>query len=242
MNFSQKQMVLGAAILCLLMNTGFSLNPVARQNPSAGTIVFLPLVMLRLPTPKPVEILSNTIAFRDSTGYLHIAGEVVNHTQDNLRNVEITANLFDGASRLVGISSTLTTLNSLPANDQTCFELVMEAPPGSAFYTFQIPTYTTDGYPLPNVPVIDKQEYYDPDSGWFEIIGHVKNESGRAVKLVSPVGTLYNSAGKVIACDFAYVNGIDMAPSQVSSFNLSFIWRNYNDWHRYRIQVDGEVQ
>ena len=81
--------------------------------------------------------------------------------------------------------------------------------------------------------MIDQQGYYDPEFGWFDITGQVRNDTGRMVKFVSPVGTLYNSAGKVIACDFTYVNGIDMAPAQVSAFDLSFVRRDYNDIYAF---------
>lgn len=51
---------------------------------------------------------------------------------------------------------------------------------------------------------------------------------------------MFNSTGKVIGCDFTYVNSTHLDPGQTSAFDLTFIGRDYADAATYRVQVDGD--
>jgi len=70
----------------------------------------------------------------------------------------------------------------------------------------------------------------------------VRNDHGTRVDFVSPVGTVYNAAGKVVGCDFTYVNSTDLDPGQSSSFEMTFLGRDYSDVTSYQLQVDGNPQ
>ncbi len=99
----------------------------------------------------------------DSYGYLHIAGEVANHTADNLQFVQISANIFDSGNQPIASGYAKTALSTLPAQDKACFELIMEEPAGAAYYQLETPTYSTGGVPLPPLTVINRQGVYDPE-------------------------------------------------------------------------------
>jgi hypothetical protein len=200
----------------------------------------------RTPTPTlpptGVHILGNHSYYVDSIGYLHIAGEVKNDTADQLRFVKITASIFNSHGHLVDTDFTYIYLDNLPASDKTCFRILLEEPAGWSYYEFEPPSYWTDGRPLPNLTILNDSGSYDSTFGWYEIIGQVRNDHGTRVEYVSPVGTLYDASGIVIGCDFTYVNATHLDPGQTSSFEMTFIGRDYTDAASYRLQVDGNPE
>jgi hypothetical protein len=198
------------------------------------------------PTPKPtsiplgVYVLTNHTYYIDSTDSLWILGEVWNNTSNYLRFVKITANLFDSSGKLIGTDFGYTYLDNLPPGDKTCFTvLFLDNPPGWTYYEFENPSYWTDGDPLPNLAVYNVSASHDPYYDWYDIIGQVRNDQGVRVEYVSPIGTLYDSANKVVGCDFTYVSSTHLDPGQTSAFDIWFFGGNYTDVIDYRIQVDG---
>lgn len=193
-------------------------------------------------TPPGVYIIPNHTNYVNSIGSLHIVGEIWNNTSNHLRYVKVTVNIFNSNDQLVGTDYTYTYLDSLPAGKKTCFDLFLTEPAGWTKYKFEAPTYWTDGNPLPNLTVSGDSGSYEPTFGWYEILGMVANDHGSTIEYVMPVGTLYNSANKVIGCDFTFVNSTHLNPGQSSSFDLTFLDRDYYDADHYKIQVDGNPQ
>jgi len=191
------------------------------------------------PPPPGVTILTNHSHYIDSIDYLHIVGEVLNNTGDHLRFVKITANIYNSAGQLLDNDFTYIYLDNLPAYQKTCFHLLLSRPAGWSHYQFESPSYWTDGTTLPNLTVLNDDGSYDPTFDWYDLAGEVRNDSGRRVEYVSPVGTLYNAFGTVIGCDFTYVDSTHLDPGQTSSFEMTFVGRDYDDVARYRLQVDG---
>lgn len=192
--------------------------------------------------PPDVEVLSNHTHYIDSIDYLNIVGEVRNNTSDHIHLVRITGNIFNASGQILDTDFTYMWLDNLPPGDKTCFELSVPEPDGWAYYEFEPPTYWSDGDPHPNLTIFNDSGAYDPTFGWYEIIGQVRNDHGTRVESVQPVGTLYNASNGVIGCDLTYVNSNDLDPGQVSSFELTFIGREYTDVAYYRLQVDGNAQ
>lgn len=198
------------------------------------------------PTPGPTQppggvfVLDNSTSYVDSIDYLHIVGEIVNNTNDDLEFVRVRANLFDQSNTLVDTEFTYTYVDSLPSGERTCFEITfLGNPAGWTRYEFEAPTYWTTGSPFPPLTLLNDSGSYDPTFGWYEVIGQVRNDAAVTIEFVQPVGTLYNNQGDVIGCDFTYVDGTDMLPGQTSAFELTFLGRDYADAVSYRIQIDG---
>ncbi len=217
--------------------TPTSTNTLTPTPTTTPTYTFTPTAV-----PSGVYILSNHSSYTDSINYLHIVGEVQNNTANHLRFVRITTNVFNSGGQLLATDFTYIYLDNLPPGDRTCFHLLLEEPAGWAYYEFETPTYWTDGEPLPHLSVFNDSGSYNATFGWYEIIGQVRNDHGRRIEYVSPVGTLYNSSGTVVGCDFTYVNSAHLDPGQVSSFKMDFGGRNYADVASYRLQVDGNPQ
>lgn len=195
------------------------------------------------PTAVPgVHILTNHSSYVDNIDYLNVVGEILNNTANHLRYVRITVNVFNTNGQLLDTDFTYTSLDTLPPGDKTCFQLWMEEPTSWSYYEFEAPSYWTDAEPLPNLAVFNDSGSYNSTFGWYEIIGQVRNDHGSRVEYVSPVGTAYNSSGVVIGCDFTYVNSTHLDPDQTSSFEMTFMGRDYADVSSYRLQADGNPQ
>lgn len=189
-----------------------------------------------------VQILPNQSHFIDSVDILHILGEIQNNTADSLGIVEISVNFFNNSGQFLKTENTYTLIDDLPAGDKTCFEAILSQPTGWSYYEFEAPTYSTDGQPLPNLTLLNVSGSYDSTSGWYTIIGQVKNDHGIRVEYVNPVGTLYNAAGMVIGCDaYTYMDSTNLDPDQISPFEIVFFRRDYIDAASYRVQVDGNL-
>lgn len=195
------------------------------------------------PLPSGIYVLPNHSFYQTSWGFLHIVGEVMNNTSSHLTFVKVSANLFSAGGQLLDTDYTYTYLDDLPAGHKTCFDvLFLDPPSGWSYYEFETPTYWTSGEPLPNLTVLNDSGSYDPTDGDYKIVGQVRNDHGSRVEYVSPVGTLYNSSGTVVGCNYTYVNSTHLDPGQVSAFDIDYYGRDYGNVVSYRLQVDGNPQ
>jgi hypothetical protein len=205
----------------------------------AEMAVFLVKTFSLEPLPAGVYILTNHSSYVDSINYLHIVGEVMNNTDDDLRFVQIIADIFNSGGQILDTDFTYIWLDNLPSRDKTCFDLALLAPVGWSYYQFEPLHYWTDGDPLPNLTVTDHHGSYNSTFGWYEIIGQIRNDEATLVEYVQPVGTAYNGSGTVVGCDFTFVNTTDLNPGQISAFKMTFLGRDFSDVVSYRLQVDG---
>ena len=209
--------------------------PTATEMPTAPATATL----INTPIPVGVQILNNYSTYVDSIDYLHIVGEVLNYTGNHLEFVKISANFYNSSGQFVDTDYTYTYLWYLPAYDKTCFNLSLQLPTGYSYFEFEPVYFWTGGQPLPLLTVLNDSGTYLPSYGDYRIIGQVRNAESRTVTFVSPVMTLYNGSGKVVDCDYTYVNSTDLAPGQISSFENTFFSTDYSGVTSYRIQVDG---
>jgi hypothetical protein len=207
--------------------------------PYAPQTIYLPLILKPGSSAPTVSILPNHFSYTDSINYLHILGEIQNSTTNTLRFVKVTADLFNASDQIVWNDYTYVWLDNLPPNSKTCFDVSLSQPTTWSYYQFEKPTYSTDGSLPPNLAVVNPSGSYDSLMGWYTLIGLIRNDSNTRVDYVQAVGTLYNATGKVIGCDFTYVNSTNLDAGQISSFKMTFTGRNYTDVSSYRLQVDG---
>ncbi len=187
-----------------------------------------------------VYILPNYTNYTNSINYLHIIGEVQNNTSNYLKYVKLSANIFDSNDNLLDTSFTFSSLDILAPHQKTCFDISFSQPVNWSYFQFETPTYHEDNTSIPQLTVYNHSGSYEQTYGWYRVIGLVKNNSNETVRYVQPIATLYNSAGKVIDCDYTFVNGTDLDSNESSSFEMTFTGRdNYIDASTYKLQVDG---
>lgn len=185
-----------------------------------------------------VSILPNYTTYRTSN-YQVVVGEIQNHSPWFVQFVEIVVNFFNG-SQLVDTSYTYTMIENVHPGEKGCFKIIVSDLPSWDSYTFEAPTYSTDGTQRPNLTVTSHSGSVYNFGNFYRIIGMVRNDDTNLVRYVSPVATLYNSDGKVVGCDFTYVSSTDLNPQQESSFSLLTSPFDPYDVYSYTLQVDGD--
>ena len=84
-----------------------------------------------------------------SSGTLHIKGEMLNGTDDNLKRAVITGSFYDAEGQLAGSTFTYAWLDIVEAGDTTPFHLLFMNPPAEiASYELQLEYRTTDEMPI----------------------------------------------------------------------------------------------
>ena len=111
---------------------------------------------------------------------------------------------------------------------------------GATYYYIEPPTYSSIGTPPPKITHHNHSGFSNETYNRYEIVRLLRNDSGHSVSYVEAVGTLYNSTGEVIDCDYAYVNSTHLTAGQSSAFNINFYWSNYSDVTSYRLQADSD--
>lgn len=172
---------------------------------------------------------------------MHVAGEVLNETNDYLRLVRVTVNVFGTGGELIETGTTYVILDSVPPGERACFEVLVGTLSSWGSYDFEPLQYDDDG-PLPlNLVVLNDSGVYNPSLQWYRILGQVRNDQGTRVEYVSPVITVYGAADSVLGCGSTYVASTHLNAGQTSSFETQFFGQRYANVASYRIQVDGRV-
>jgi uncharacterized repeat protein (TIGR01451 family) len=198
---------------------------------------FVPIVNMSKPgvqvLPVSYQYVSHNTQF--------IIGEISNNTINSLTWVDITVNYFDSNGIKLGTSHAYLWPLHLPAWERGCFKISSDILNWS-YYEFEAPAYDLEGT-SPNLVVIDHSGSYDPISGDYRINGQVVNHGNQRSENVGVSGTLYNSSGVPVACDYNYVNGVNLDPNQTNSFTISFLGnlRDYADVTHYRLRVAGDL-
>ena len=222
------------------------------------TFIYLPALMVpagpaatptRAPsptaTPKPeVVVLPNYWDFTDKYGYLHVLGEIQNNTNTHIWWPKVFADFFNSSGQLIATDYDYVFLDDLPAHEKTCFHIELASPTGWSTYTFEKPAYSTwaSGHAFPNLTAVGINPMYDSETGYYQLLGQVRNDEIRTVSNVQVNVTLYDISNKVIGCEGTTPNNSTLSPGQLSAFSLGFGYRDYADVTTYRIQLDGDPQ
>ncbi|MCG8348666.1 MAG: FxLYD domain-containing protein [Chloroflexales bacterium] len=214
--------------------------------PTAPTspLLYLPLITTAPPPPPPpntVAILPTHTWYVNTSGTLHIVGEIQNTTAQTVRYVRIPVNLFDTAGTLVDTDFTYTTRSVIPTGEKACFDIIVFDPPAWATYQFEPVSFTPTDDPAPRLTAIVASAGPDRTDS-YRMLGQVRNDDVRRSTYVQPIITLYDAAGMVFDCDFTFVQSTNLDPGQTSAFELNFLSRTtYINVATHRVAVDGNV-
>ena len=74
------------------------------------------------PARVPPTILSHN-NYYDNTGGLHIVGEIVNESMEEMRSVQVTASFYDASSQIIGTQNTYTSPMNLQPGQRAPFDI-----------------------------------------------------------------------------------------------------------------------
>jgi hypothetical protein len=190
--------------------------------------------------PNTVSIVGATLTFVDSIGNLRVIGEVQNTTSTTVEFIKITAHFLNANQQPVGTGFTFTFLSRLSSNAKTCFQLIVQEPPGWISYQFEPVTYSPTNQTVPSLTILNHSGSVDPTFKWYIVNGQIRNDDPLQVN-PEVVGTLYNTAGNATGC-FVSLGVPTQNPGQTSPFTITFSGRDYSDVATYRLQPDGTRQ
>jgi hypothetical protein len=221
---------------------------------------YLPIVFYRVPpapsptltpsptptpttTPIPEEVIILPVSYvYESSGVMHVVGEVLNNTRFSLYFVEVIVWFYDVFGQEVGSGTTVMEPFNLPAWERGCFIIKMDIPLHWSTYVFDDLIYEFS-IPSPGLNILASNWNYSPAFGDYSIDGLVRNDSDQISKSVKVGGTLYNSADVPVGCEYSEVAGYDLSPGQISEFHMNFSGddRDYMDVDDYRLRITGDL-
>jgi hypothetical protein len=205
-----------------------------------GSLVYLPVAMVN--AAPGISILKNQHSYVTTWGSLHVLGEVQNSLSFPVQGTKIKVKLLDKRDKIIAEASTYTYMDTLPDGHRTCFDVIFLEPPGTwSTYSIELESFTAASSPLPNIVITSAVGgAYTP--GEYSLEGRLRNDTGRRVECIKPVGTLYTAKGRVTGCGFTYITSTNLDNGQSSSFNLIYYGHDYSDVVSYHLQADGNVK
>jgi hypothetical protein len=230
-----KPLLLALACLCVAAGTA----------PGTSGWVYLPFLArpdVAWPAcPLGVSILSTYTQYIDTYAYLHLVGEVCNQTPNTVSYAKVIANFADAEGHLVDTTYTYLALDTLAPGARGCFHLSLRPAANWAWYWFEAVDYNQADEAPPALAVYETSG--GPRAyGGYRIIGLVRNDDWRTVRYVEAAATLYDANLRVIGCGSTYANTTELAPGQVTAFDVRVSGRDYSDLALFRVKASGSPQ
>jgi peptidoglycan/xylan/chitin deacetylase (PgdA/CDA1 family) len=174
-----------------------------------------------------IPILSSTTS-TDASGYLHVAGEVLNNTADSRRWIEIDATFLDAAGATVDGAVGYTDVAKLAPRTRSPFEIVARRPAAYARTTVRVCTPSATGgclsgqvstAPIGALPITAGPSTLDA-SGRRHLTGTVRNANSGTAYLTQAVTTLYDADGNVAGLGAAFTKPSAIAPGASAPFEV----------------------
>ena len=175
-----------------------------------------------------LEILPNSSAYVDNQGQLHIVGEVHNWAADSW-DLTMQANVMDASSRVIDHGNGGLNALSLLPNAVGCFDVILPiAPPGWSTYTLSVSQSALSyiGYAPLDATKVSAQSI---SSNEYRVMGRIQNKLGVAAKAIIIISTLYDSKGKVIACNTGIPNNTVLSDTTTTYFVNHFTGAGFGD-------------
>jgi hypothetical protein len=217
--------------------------PTATTTPAAATATHTPTRppdVLPTPSANPLVIPQTHALTADSAGRLTVRGEVVNQGTVGVESIRVPVEFRNKKGRVVHEEPAMTMIDQLGPGQKACFTVTLDPPQWWRSYTLGEVVYQVDPEPVTGLAVADVDGSRDELLGWYTITGAVSNQSAVDYDLVRLSGTVYDAAGQVIGCDFAYAFNVDLAAGQSDSFELLFADGDYPTAAGWHVAVEGE--
>jgi hypothetical protein len=219
--------------------TATSLPP-ATATPAATPTPTRPPDVVPTPSTNPLVIPQTHALTTDSTGRLTVRGEVVNQGTVGVESIRVPVEFRNKKGRVVHEVLAMTMIDQLGPGQKACFTVTLDPPRWWRSYTLGEVVYQVDPEPVTGLIVADVVGSRDELMGWYGLTGAVSNQSAADYDLVRLSGTVYDAAGQVIGCDFAYAFNVDLAAGQSDSFELLFADGDYPTAAGWHVAVEGE--
>lgn len=187
------------------------------------------------PAARPQII--KTSEYYDKRGQYHLAGEIFNPSDYNLRSVQVVAIFYDETGTAFWTDFTFIPFYILSPGQTAPFDIwtITADNIQPASYRLGSSYHVTQDQPLAGLR-IKSHSVRDDDSGYYNIEGEVENTSTMRAKFVKVVATYYDSAGDVIGTEFSDIDSVGAGDTK--SFFVTSAPRKFKP-ASYKLQVQG---
>lgn len=175
-----------------------------------------------------IRILSST-TWVDTSGRVHVAGEVLNNTAESRRWIQIDATLQNASGGTLGRAVAYSDVPVLAPWSRSSFEVVATAPAGFSRASLRVCTPSSTGTcapgqvttaPLAGLVVTAGQAYVD-SLGRQHYPGTVRNGNAATVSGIRASVTAYDALGNVRAVGAGPTSPDTLATTTVASYDLT---------------------
>jgi len=171
----------------------------------------------------------SSATWTDASGYLHIAGEVLNNTSESRRWIEIDATLLSSTNAIVGSAVGYTSIATLAPYTRSPFEIRTRKPAGYAKPSLRVCTPNGTGGCLSgqatSAPVgsltVTPGASYVVASGVRHYPGTIRNGGTATAHLVEAVVTIYNSYGNVTGTGWDATSPSSVAAGASGAYDIA---------------------
>jgi len=178
----------------------------------------------------------NDQKFLDREGYLHILGEVENHLNVPLNQIEILVTLYSKDNEAIGTMSASSLLNTIMPGMKGPFELVILGSQAKMVDSYFLDVEYTISEPKGQVIDITSSELERDKFDNLMIIGTIANKGEITANSISIVATLYDREGNVAAVSRAFAK-----PDYLGSNDEIFFLVSVPDREQTKTIVDYSV-
>jgi hypothetical protein len=163
-----------------------------------------------------VNVLTSS-QYVDSSGDVHIVGEVRDDGTTNVQFIQLNLQYFDAGNTLLSTDSTYTSVDRLVPGEKSPFHLIMTPQAGYDHYTISVSPAATPDPPNHNFTTVVTNESVD-STGAHHIVGTVQNDNTTDADFVAVVLTFYDNGGNVVNEDFTYTTDSTVPAGASSAF------------------------
>jgi len=183
-------------------------------------------------TPAPQLLLRSVRQIPDEPGWLTLIGEVENPAASNVEYVEVFLTLYDAGGKVLNLGSAYLWIEVLTPGQRAPFRIYVSAGP-VAFASYGVSTEADptiyDPLNLRSLNVTNRIH-----QGELRFTGEVENLEQADAEFVQAVVTLYDAAGDIVNCEYAFTDPDTIPPGERASFDI-VVPDNYQGWVTYSV-------
>ena len=200
------------------------------------------------PAPTPTEaqpdvkekalVILQHASHTDSSGNLHVVGQVYNNTEQNLIGVKVKGLFYDKDAHLLAEKVTYAHAEILPPKHRAPFSLtVFDLEKTPETYDLEVSSRKANAEPFQGIQLV--QHTLLEDGKRVTILGEIRNASDQPASKVRVAAVLYDSTEHIIDVGFAYAQRDILEPGAIVPFEIHTISTNGTPDH-YRVTAYGD--
>jgi hypothetical protein len=171
----------------------------------------------------PGLYISQSTAYRDSTGIIHVVGEIQNVFSFPVSSVKVTASIYGPDNVIVGTTSSYADIDQLRPGEKSGFQIVLPNTliGGGTGKQYQLSTsYAQASTQKPPVLNLILGQPYTDSSGQYHVVGEIINQGQQAANAVKVSTVFYDPKGKLVDEIFGYTIPTDLLPGMAAQFDI----------------------